>query len=155
MKSIQITIKITDKENHQYVRNSESEYRMKKDMEDEEQVKWMSMVGEYYRGQCAYKISMSQFFSKVILFSSLSLSLKPKSRKFRKYWNLRGHCLLVSGALKAYIKLAKGFSSESFLDLLRCLCPTSIYYLELIPISNGYIKWVRIKRKDCSGPRGM
>ena len=36
MKSMQITIKITDKENHQYVRNSESEYPMKKNMEDEE-----------------------------------------------------------------------------------------------------------------------
>jgi hypothetical protein len=55
MKSIQITIKITDKENHQYVRNIEAEYRirMKKAIEDEEYVKWMSMVGEYYRGQCA------------------------------------------------------------------------------------------------------
>ena len=35
MKSMQITIKITDKEN-QYVRNSQSEYPMKKNMEDEE-----------------------------------------------------------------------------------------------------------------------
>jgi hypothetical protein len=36
MKSIQITIKITDKENHQYLRNSESEYHMNKNMEHEE-----------------------------------------------------------------------------------------------------------------------
>jgi hypothetical protein len=36
MKSIQITIKIRGKEYHQYVRNGQSEYRMKKDMEDEE-----------------------------------------------------------------------------------------------------------------------
>ena len=32
MKSIQITIKITDKEYHQYVSDGQSEYRMKKDM---------------------------------------------------------------------------------------------------------------------------
>jgi hypothetical protein len=51
MKSIQITIKITDKE--QNVRNGQSEYCMKKDMENEEQVKWMSILREYYRGQCA------------------------------------------------------------------------------------------------------
>jgi hypothetical protein len=36
MKSIQITIKLTDKEYQQYVRKDQSEYRMKKDMEDEE-----------------------------------------------------------------------------------------------------------------------
>ena len=53
MKSIQITIKITDKEYHQYLRNGQSEYCMKKDMANEEQVKWMSILGEYYRGQCA------------------------------------------------------------------------------------------------------
>jgi len=55
MKSIQITIKITDKEYHQYVRKGQSEYRirMKKAIEDEEYVKWMFMLREYYRGQCA------------------------------------------------------------------------------------------------------
>ena len=55
MKSIQITIKITYKEYHQHVRKGQSEYRirMKKAIEDEEYVKWMSMVGEYYGGQCA------------------------------------------------------------------------------------------------------
>ena len=51
----EITIKLTDKEYHQYVRKGQSEYRirMKKTIEDEEYVKWMFMLGEYYRGQCA------------------------------------------------------------------------------------------------------
>ena len=51
----EITIKLTDKEYQQYVRKGQSEYRirMKKAIEDEEYVKWMSMVGDYYRGQCA------------------------------------------------------------------------------------------------------
>jgi hypothetical protein len=39
--------KISDKIYHQYLRNGQSEYCMKKDMEDEEYVKWMSMVGGY------------------------------------------------------------------------------------------------------------
>jgi hypothetical protein len=50
----EITIKLTDKEYQQYVRKGQSEYRirMKKAIEDEEYVKWMFMLGEYYRGQC-------------------------------------------------------------------------------------------------------
>jgi hypothetical protein len=32
----EITIKLTDKEYHQYVRKGQSEYRMKKNMDDEE-----------------------------------------------------------------------------------------------------------------------
>jgi hypothetical protein len=51
----EITIKLTDKEYQQYVRKGQSEYRirMKKAIEDEEYVKWMFMLGEYYRGQRA------------------------------------------------------------------------------------------------------
>ncbi|HEV2876176.1 MAG TPA: hypothetical protein VGW09_02755 [Nitrososphaeraceae archaeon] len=47
------TIRLTDKEYDEYVKKGQSEYRirMKKDMEDEEYVKWMFMLGEYYRGQ--------------------------------------------------------------------------------------------------------
>ena len=49
----EITTKLTYKEYHQYVNKGRSEYRirMKKDMENEEYVKWMFMLGEYYRGQ--------------------------------------------------------------------------------------------------------
>ena len=49
----EITIKLTDKEYEQYVRKGQSEYRirMKKAIEDEEYVRWMFMLGEYYRGQ--------------------------------------------------------------------------------------------------------
>jgi hypothetical protein len=49
----EITIKLTDKEYYQYVKKGQSEYhiRMKKAIEDEEYVKWMFMLGEYYRGQ--------------------------------------------------------------------------------------------------------
>jgi hypothetical protein len=44
----EIRIRLTDKEYHQYVKKGQSEYRMrmKKDMEYEEYVKWMSMLGE-------------------------------------------------------------------------------------------------------------
>jgi hypothetical protein len=51
----EITIKLTDKEYQQYVRKGQSEYRirMKKAIEDEDYVKWMFMLGEYYRGQRA------------------------------------------------------------------------------------------------------
>ena len=51
----EITIKLTDKVYYQYVRKGQSEYRlrMKKAIEDEEYVKWMFMLGEYCRGQCA------------------------------------------------------------------------------------------------------
>jgi hypothetical protein len=49
----EITIKLTDKEYYQYVKNGQSEYRMrmKKAIEDEEYVKWMFRLGEYDRGQ--------------------------------------------------------------------------------------------------------
>jgi hypothetical protein len=49
----EITIKLTDEEYHQYVKKGQSEYRtrMKKAIEDEEYVRWMFMLGEYYRGQ--------------------------------------------------------------------------------------------------------
>jgi hypothetical protein len=49
----EIKIKLTDKEYEQYVKKGRSEYlrRMKKAIEDEEYVKWMFMLGEYYRGQ--------------------------------------------------------------------------------------------------------
>jgi hypothetical protein len=49
----EIKIKLTDKEYYQYVKKGQSEYlvRMKKAIEDEEYVKWMFMLGEYYRGQ--------------------------------------------------------------------------------------------------------
>ena len=51
----EIRIKLTDKEYEQYVKKGQSEYltRMKKAIEDEEYVKWMFMLGEYYRGQRA------------------------------------------------------------------------------------------------------
>ena len=51
----EITFKLTDKEYQQYVRKGQSEYRirMKKAIEDEDYVKWMFMLGEYYRGQRA------------------------------------------------------------------------------------------------------
>lgn len=44
---------LTDKEYDQYVKKGQSEYRicMKKAIEDEEYVKCMFMLGEYYRGQ--------------------------------------------------------------------------------------------------------
>jgi hypothetical protein len=43
----------TDKEYDEYIRKSQSEYRlrMKKAIEDEEYVKWMFMLGEYCREQ--------------------------------------------------------------------------------------------------------
>ena len=43
----EITIKLTDKEYHQYVRKGQSAYRirMKKAIEDEEYVKWIFMLG--------------------------------------------------------------------------------------------------------------
>jgi hypothetical protein len=49
----EITIKLTDKEYYQYVKKGQSEYliRMKKAIQDEEYVKWVFMLGEYYRGQ--------------------------------------------------------------------------------------------------------
>jgi hypothetical protein len=49
----EITIRLTDKEYDEYVKKGQSEYRvgMKKDMGDEEYVKWMFMLGKYYRGQ--------------------------------------------------------------------------------------------------------
>ena len=49
----EITTKLTDEECHQYVKKSQSEYRIRvtKDMENEEYVKQMFMFGEYYRGQ--------------------------------------------------------------------------------------------------------
>jgi hypothetical protein len=49
----EITIKLTDKEYYQYVKKDQSEYHicMKKDIEDKEYVKWMFMLGEYYRDQ--------------------------------------------------------------------------------------------------------
>jgi hypothetical protein len=49
----EITIKLTDKEYDQYIKKAQSEYRtrMKKAIEDEDYVKWMFMLGEYYRGQ--------------------------------------------------------------------------------------------------------
>jgi hypothetical protein len=48
-----ITIKLTDEEYYQYVKKGRLEYhtRMKKTIEDEEYVKWIFMLGEYYRGQ--------------------------------------------------------------------------------------------------------
>ena len=49
----EITIKLTDKEYHQYVREGQSEYRVKKAIEDEEYFKWMFMLGKCHRGQCA------------------------------------------------------------------------------------------------------
>jgi hypothetical protein len=49
----EITIKLTEEEYDRYVKKGQSEYRirMKKAIEDEEYVKWMFMLGEYYRGQ--------------------------------------------------------------------------------------------------------
>ena len=49
----EITIRLTDKEYDQYIKKGQSEYRMrmKKAIEDEDYVKWMFMLGEYYRGQ--------------------------------------------------------------------------------------------------------
>jgi hypothetical protein len=45
----EITIKLTDKEYHHYLKKGQSEYRMriKKAIEDEDYVKWMFMRGEY------------------------------------------------------------------------------------------------------------
>jgi hypothetical protein len=42
-----ITIRVTDKEHDEYGKKGQSEYRlgMKKDMVDEEYVKWMFMLG--------------------------------------------------------------------------------------------------------------
>jgi len=47
----EITIRLTDEEYDEYVKKGQSEYRVrvKKDMADEEYVKWMFMLGEYYR----------------------------------------------------------------------------------------------------------
>jgi hypothetical protein len=44
-----MTIRLSD----EYVKHGQSEYRrrMKKAIEYEEYVKWMFMLGEYYRGQ--------------------------------------------------------------------------------------------------------
>jgi hypothetical protein len=49
----EITIKLTDKEYYQYVKKGQLEYhiRMKKAIDDKEYVKWIFMLGEYYRGQ--------------------------------------------------------------------------------------------------------
>ncbi len=49
----EIKIKLTNKEYEQYAKKGRSEYltRMKKAIEDEEYVRWMFMLGEYYRGQ--------------------------------------------------------------------------------------------------------
>jgi hypothetical protein len=49
----EIIIRLTDEEYYQYVKKGQLEYRlrMKKAIEDEEYVKWMFMLGEYYRGQ--------------------------------------------------------------------------------------------------------
>jgi hypothetical protein len=49
----EITIRLPVNEYQQYVKKGQSEYRMrmKKNMEDEEYVEWMFMLGEYYRGQ--------------------------------------------------------------------------------------------------------
>jgi hypothetical protein len=49
----EITIKLTDKEYDQYVKRGQSDYRirMKKAIEDEDYVKWMFLLGEYYREQ--------------------------------------------------------------------------------------------------------
>jgi hypothetical protein len=43
-------IRLTDDEYQQYVKKGQSEYRMrmKKDIQDEEYVKWMFMLGECY-----------------------------------------------------------------------------------------------------------
>ena len=47
------TIRLTDEEYYQYVKKGQLEYhmRMKKAIEDEEYVKWIFMLGEYYRDQ--------------------------------------------------------------------------------------------------------
>jgi hypothetical protein len=52
----EITIKLTDNEYDRYVKKGQSEYRMrmKKDMGHDGYVKWMFMLGEYYRGQRDY-----------------------------------------------------------------------------------------------------
>jgi hypothetical protein len=52
----EITIKLTDNEYDRYAKKGQSEYRvrMKKDMGHDEYVKWMFMLGEYYRGQRDY-----------------------------------------------------------------------------------------------------
>jgi hypothetical protein len=49
----EITIKLTEKEYDRYVKKGQSDYniRMKKTIQDDEYVKWMFMLGEYYRGQ--------------------------------------------------------------------------------------------------------
>jgi hypothetical protein len=49
----EITIRLTDEEYYQCVKKGQLEYRlrMKKAIEDEEYVKWMFMLGEYYRDQ--------------------------------------------------------------------------------------------------------
>jgi hypothetical protein len=48
----EITIKLTDEEDEEYVRRGQSEYRLriKKAIEDEEYVKWMFMLGEHHKG---------------------------------------------------------------------------------------------------------
>ena len=48
----EVTIRLTDNEYQQYVKKGQSEYRMqmKKDIRDEEYVKWMLMLGEHHRG---------------------------------------------------------------------------------------------------------
>jgi hypothetical protein len=47
------TIRLTDSEYQQYVKKGQSEYGMplKKDIQDEEYVKWMYMLGEHHRSQ--------------------------------------------------------------------------------------------------------
>lgn len=42
-------IRLTDKEYNQYIKKGQSKYRirMKKEMEDEEYVKWIFMLGGY------------------------------------------------------------------------------------------------------------
>jgi hypothetical protein len=55
----EIMIRLTDKEYDEYVKKGQSEYvkkgqseyrvRVKKDIVDEAYVKWMFMLGEYYR----------------------------------------------------------------------------------------------------------
>jgi hypothetical protein len=52
----EITIRLTDKEYDCCVKKGRSDYRirMKKEIEDEEYVKWMFKLGEYYRGQKDY-----------------------------------------------------------------------------------------------------
>ena len=46
-----ITIKLTNKEYSQYVKKGQSEYHMRMKKAIQEYVRWMFMLGEYYRGQ--------------------------------------------------------------------------------------------------------